>query len=43
MRYVILPDSSAGPSTFNPQRKRRMWFLLMIAGLQMVYMFFLIN
>ncbi|ORZ25120.1 hypothetical protein BCR42DRAFT_399417 [Absidia repens] len=43
MRYVILPDSSAGPSTLNPQRKRRMWFLLMIAGLQMVYMFFLTN
>ncbi|KAI8092543.1 YIF1-domain-containing protein [Halteromyces radiatus] len=43
MRYVILPDASAGPSTLNPQRKRRMWFLLMIAALQLVYMFFLIN
>ncbi|KAG0182108.1 hypothetical protein DFQ28_010239 [Apophysomyces sp. BC1034] len=43
MRYVILPDAAAGPSTLNPQRKRRMWFLLMIAALQMVYMFFLVN
>ncbi|ORE05460.1 hypothetical protein BCV72DRAFT_209294 [Rhizopus microsporus var. microsporus] len=43
MRYVILPDAAAGPSTLNPQRKRRMWFLLTIASLQMVYMFFLIN
>ncbi|ORX58967.1 hypothetical protein DM01DRAFT_251222 [Hesseltinella vesiculosa] len=43
MRYVILPEASAGPSTLNPQRKRRMWFLLVIAGLQLVYMFFLIN
>ncbi|KAI9019571.1 hypothetical protein CLU79DRAFT_757873 [Phycomyces nitens] len=43
MRYVILPDSAAGPSTLNPQRKRRMWFLLMIAAFQMLYMFFLIN
>lgn len=43
MRYVILPDAAAGPSTMNPQRKRRMWFLLTIAGLQMVFMFALIN
>ncbi|KAL1927766.1 hypothetical protein VTP01DRAFT_3587 [Rhizomucor pusillus] len=43
MRYVILPDAAAGPSTLNPQRKRRMWFLLMIAALQIVYMFFLVN
>ncbi|KAI8385012.1 YIF1-domain-containing protein [Radiomyces spectabilis] len=41
MRYVILPDTSPGPSTLNPQRKRRMWFLVMIAAMQMVYMFFL--
>ncbi|CDH56729.1 er to golgi transport protein yif1 [Lichtheimia corymbifera JMRC:FSU:9682] len=43
MRYVILPDAAAGPSTFNPQRKRRMWFLLMIATLQIVFMFALVN
>ncbi|ORZ00598.1 YIF1-domain-containing protein [Syncephalastrum racemosum] len=43
MRYVILPEAAAGPSTLNPQRKRRMWFLLMIAALQMVYIFFLVN
>ncbi|KAI9252550.1 YIF1-domain-containing protein [Helicostylum pulchrum] len=43
MRYVILPDAAAGPSTMNPQRKRRLWFLLTIAALQMVYMFFLVN
>ncbi|KAG0741519.1 hypothetical protein G6F57_003589 [Rhizopus arrhizus] len=43
MRYVILPDAAAGPSTLNPQRKRRMWFLLTIAALQIVYMFFLVN
>ncbi|KAI8991369.1 YIF1-domain-containing protein [Mycotypha africana] len=43
MRYVILPDASAGPSTMNPQRKRRLWFLLTIAALQIVYMFFLTN
>ncbi|KAI9309601.1 hypothetical protein BJ944DRAFT_258276 [Cunninghamella echinulata] len=43
MRYIIFPDASAGPSTLNPQRKRRMWFLLMIAALQMIYMFFLVN
>ncbi|CDS13405.1 hypothetical protein LRAMOSA05583 [Lichtheimia ramosa] len=43
MRYVILPDAAAGPSTMNPQRKRRMWFLLTIAALQMVFMFALIN
>ncbi|KAI8981101.1 YIF1-domain-containing protein [Pilobolus umbonatus] len=43
MRYVILPDAAAGPSTLNPQRKRRMWFLLTIAALQIFYMFFLIN
>ncbi|KAI7902414.1 YIF1-domain-containing protein [Cokeromyces recurvatus] len=43
MRYVILPDAAAGPSTMNPQRKRRLWFLLTIAALQIVYMFFLVN
>ncbi|KAG2223576.1 hypothetical protein INT45_001658 [Circinella minor] len=43
MRYVVLPDAAAGPSTFNPQRKRRMWFLLTIAAMQMVFMFFLVN
>ncbi|KAI9318080.1 YIF1-domain-containing protein [Dichotomocladium elegans] len=43
MRYVILPDAAAGPSTLNPQRKRRMWFLLMIASLQIVFMFALAN
>ncbi|KAI8886511.1 YIF1-domain-containing protein [Backusella circina FSU 941] len=43
MRHIILPDSSASSSTSNPQRKRRLWFLLTIAALQLVYMFFLIN
>ncbi|KAI8146073.1 YIF1-domain-containing protein [Fennellomyces sp. T-0311] len=43
MRYVILPDAAAGPSTFNPQRKLRMWFLLAIAGVQLVAMFMLVN
>ncbi|KAI8359874.1 YIF1-domain-containing protein [Choanephora cucurbitarum] len=43
MRYVILPGASTGPSTLNPQRKRRLWFLFSIAALQVIYMFFLVN
>jgi hypothetical protein len=42
MRYLALPDAG-NASTMNPQRKRRMWFLLMIAASQLFFMFLLIK
>ena len=40
MRYLALPEAGTA-STMNPQRKRRMWFLLMIAASQVFFMFLL--
>ncbi|CAO3673808.1 unnamed protein product [Umbelopsis vinacea] len=42
MRYLALPEAGTA-STMNPQRKRRMWFLLMIASSQLFFMFLLIK
>ncbi|KAL1925784.1 uncharacterized protein VTP21DRAFT_667 [Calcarisporiella thermophila] len=42
LRYMVLPDSSTTTATASPQRKRRVYFLFVLAALQLVFMFVLL-